>query len=603
MIRLLTAVSLLFLATDPQAPRDTAVKPTVIGSASVTGVVTLGDDAQTVVRRAVVTLQSADGLDIRSALTNDEGQFSITGLPAGRYSVEAMKAAHVTTMYGSRRPGRPGTALVLTDGQRATVSLTLPRAGVLAGRLTRENGMPVPDVMMMAIPTSQMTAGGTVISAGHEFRTNDLGEFRIYGLLPDTYVLAAVPSFGNGEIEQRSDAEYEQLVRDLRRPAVPGAPPAPERAAAPSPAPTRGFAPLFFPGTPVGADATRITIRPGDVKDGLDFVMTTVPMATIRGTITGVSGQPVQAVSLTLETIGPPMPLSAMLAPRVNRPNARGEFSITGVGPGRYRVRARAGGVTLNPSGNLQSVRGDAQTEWAAVDVTIDGRDIGALAVNLQPGRVMRGRLVAPEGAAPASWAGTAVVIQPVRQAPGTFSGLTGGVETRRGVADAEGRFEVTGLEPHTYEVGITLPAALNSAGWTLGAIRAGDRDLRDAPLTFSEGSIENVEIVLTTAVTELSGRLTSESGAPAADYFIVAFPADRALWHPASPRLRVMRPAIDGVFSTRDLPPGTYRLAALIDVEPDEHKRTDFLESIYDAGISVTVAPGTVTKQDIKIR
>lgn len=54
--------------------------------------------------------------------------------------------------------------------------------------------------------------------------------------------------------------------------------------------------------------------------------------------------------------------------------------------------------------------------------------------------------------------------------------------------------------------------------------------DLRDAPLTFADGSIEGVDIVLTTAVAELTGRLTSESGTPATDHYIVAFPADRAL-------------------------------------------------------------------------
>ena len=120
--------------------------------------------------------------------------------------------------------------------------------------------------------------------------------------------------------------------------------------------------------------------------------------------------------------------------------------------------------------------------------------------------------------------------------------------------------------------------------------------------MTFADGSLDGVEVVLTTAVTELAGRLTSESGTPATDYYIVAFPADRALWHPASPRVRIMRPAADGSF-TRDLPPGTYRIAALTDVEDDEPRRREFLESVHDAAIPVTVKAATSTKQDIRIK
>lgn len=101
------------------------------------------------------------------------------------------------------------------------------------------------------------------------------------------------------------------------------------------------------------------------------------------------------------------------------------------------------------------------------------------------------------------------------------------------------------------------------------------------------------MEITLTTAVTELAGRLTSESGTPAVDFFLVVFPEDRASCHPASPRIRVMRPAADGAFSIRDLPAGAYRLAALSDVEDDEPKRREFLESIYDTGLRVTVEAG----------
>jgi hypothetical protein len=216
----------------------------------------------------------------------------------------------------------------------------------------------------------------------------------------------------------------------------------------------------------------------------------------------------------------------------------------------------------------------------------------------LQPGRTLSGALVAEGAAAPASWKGTTVAVLPV-----TLGGSAPSVSTRQFAVGDDGRFTVGGLEPYDYEVRVTLPPAVASAGWTIASVRHQGRDLRDAPVTFADGSLDGVEVVLTTTVTELSGRLTSESGTPATDYYIVAFPDDRALWHPASPRVRIMRPAADGLFSTRELPPGTYRLAALIDVEDDEPRRREFLESIYEAAIPVTVTAATSTKQDIRIR
>ena len=158
------------------------------------------------------------------------------------------------------------------------------------------------------------------------------------------------------------------------------------------------------------------------------------------------------------------------------------------------------------------------------------------------------------------------------------------------------------GLEPFAYEIRVTLPPAIANAGWHMDSVRYSGRDLRDSQLTFSSGSIEGVEIRLTTAVAELSGLLTSEPGTPATDYFIAAFPADRALWHAASPRLRILRPAADGTFTTRDLPAGAYRLAVLTDAEDRDLRQQEFLESIYNASVAVTLTNGQTTRQELRV-
>jgi hypothetical protein len=49
-------------------------------------------------------------------------------------------------------------------------------------------------------------------------------------------------------------------------------------------------APVYYPGTSVLRAAGRIKVGPGDVRDGLDFVVTPVAAAAIEGTVVAETG-------------------------------------------------------------------------------------------------------------------------------------------------------------------------------------------------------------------------------------------------------------------------------------------------------------------------
>jgi hypothetical protein len=74
-----------------------------------------------------------------------------------------------------------------------------------------------------------------------------------------------------------------------------------------------------------------------------------------------------------------------------------------------------------------------------------------------------------------------------------------------------------------------------------------------------------------TSAGATLGGHVTDAASAPVAHYAVVIFSTDRSKWSTTSPFLRLARPAQDGSFEVRALPPGEYWVAATNPVEGNE--------------------------------
>jgi hypothetical protein len=337
----------------------------------------------------------------------------------------------------------------------------------------------------------------------------------------------------------------------------------------------------------------------------VDVPVTMFPMATIQGTVIGTDGAPKQAAQVTADPVGPPLPLSAALAIRSGRPDAEGRFTISGVPPGSYTVNVRGGGIVLSDSGLAQSINTDRQTEWASASVQISGENVEGLTMTLQPGLTLSGTLVSAGAATTApAWTSARVTVQQVNTTGNTITMVNGsaigGTATRTATVATDGSFEVTGVQPGQYDLVVRLPTTM--ATWSVQSIVHGGRDLRDAPLTFAQGSIAGVTITVSDQPTVATGTLSINTGAAASDYYIVVFPADRALWHPSSPRVKVARPGVDGVFTIRDLPAGEYRIAALTDVEDHEARSAAFLEQLLEQSLALVIKSGTTTRQDIRI-
>src|SRR5579872_2376666 len=127
---------------DTSAPQNEPPPP----QGRITGRVFAADNGRPL-KRARVLINAAELGGGRGTLTDDQGVFDFTELPAGRYSVVASKAGYVQLSYGQRRPLQAGTPLQLLDGQQLKgVDFRLPRGSVVAGAVFDEDGEPMPGV-------------------------------------------------------------------------------------------------------------------------------------------------------------------------------------------------------------------------------------------------------------------------------------------------------------------------------------------------------------------------------------------------------------------------------------------------------------------------
>ena len=349
------------------------------------------------------------------------------------------------------------------------------------------------------------------------------------------------------------------------------------------------YAPIFHPGATDISVATPITLTVSEERVGVDVTIQLVPTATISGTISSSSGALPQTLSIQLVPAGPQTELLAGAGLRgVNaRPNPDGRYAFTSVAPGTYKVKASVGyGRGAAPN---------APTQWAAADVTVSGQDLD-VPLMLQPGVAINGRVVF-EGSQP-----TAADLQAL-----SFGlvplGSGGQIQTRGGGrVDAEGRFTFAGVIPDTYHFVTTWNAPAASNKWTMKASTANGREAFEAPLRVNANETVDWTVTYSDKPTSLTGVFQDRGGRAATEYYILVFSSDRKHWTPGSRRIRMTRPATDGAFSVKGLPPGEYLLAALADLETGEWNDPALLDQLVPSSAKVTLRDGETTTQDFRI-
>src|SRR5438093_9494339 len=143
------------------------------------------------VKRARAFITAAELSGGRGALTDENGIFDFTELPAGRYTLTVSKSGFVSLSYGQRRPLQAGTPLQLADGQQLKgIEFRLPRGGVIAGHVYDETGDPMPGVLVRVL-RYQYQQGDRRLAPAGTTQTDDQGQYRVWGLMPGDYYVDA----------------------------------------------------------------------------------------------------------------------------------------------------------------------------------------------------------------------------------------------------------------------------------------------------------------------------------------------------------------------------------------------------------------------------
>lgn len=567
--------------------------PTAVATGEISGVVMTADSQP--LRRVVVSVSGDALVNLRSAITDDAGRFTFPRLPAGTYAVSAKKAAYLPAEFGTTRPGQTGSRLAIAVGEKRSISLKMFRGAAVAGILSDANGAPINGVEVTALNVRTFDKRGAF--QADPVTTNDHGEYRIYGLPPGEYMVVATPySGGSGEIGARPTAEVDALLASIAT--RQNRPVAPSLAAQPAPLPPSvGYSATYYPGTPLFNEGTRIRLEPGDVRDNLSFVITHVPVASIEGTISNMANLTTPPTVAIVPQVMDFLEIGAGpsgIPYTGQQPDAQGVFKYGNLPPGPYRIVARG----TEGSGYM----------YAVADLDVRGQDIKGLNLVLQPGGTVSGMLVFDSGGAPIPADVSRVRVGLSMTGRNSYWQM-GNVRIGNMLADVPlaqisptSTFQLVGIGPARYEFTCTLPPDLAPV-WKVRSAMYDGRDLLDEVIVGPNVRLEGVAITVSDKRTEISGTLLSGTGQPTAGYFVVAFPADRALWRAGSRRNMSARPATNGRYTFSDPPAGEYFIAALTDLDQADWQDPAFFEQIAPAAIKIRIGEGEKKVQDLRIR
>jgi hypothetical protein len=476
--------------------------------------------------------------------------------------------------------------LTITPGQRLeNIRLAMAPGGVISGRVT-DNGQPIglTDVSAVKLIDNNGTPTPvTVLSA----KTNDLGEYRIFGLPPGYYSVVAVVNDAatQGPLVISPDGDDNSSVffaRTTFRAVL-------NRSIGVGAGEDERHVPMFFPSTPDPERASLIEVRAGSEARNIDIESPVLRTFHVRGRVTGIpapaSGQE-QTSRPVVQLIKATFP-SGIIRPLNGNADADGKFDLPYAISGTY--------VLLTAMGSL----------LGSTPIEIRDQDVNNVEISLAGGINVSGRVVIEREAAanPSPDPGMTslrVILNPstptlpiygsVPSPDGTFRIPS----TNAALAVTTGEYRVLvapllALPTPPGQPALAIPAPLQGA--YVKSIRLGDRDLLNNPLRV-QGSIQpqdKLEIVIGTNPGSVEGSVQGSDGS-----VWVALVPENNLKFKTDHKFVATEP--DGRFQLQAVPPGDYRIYAWQDIEKGTWQEPRLMRNYESRGTPIHVDEGRKT-------
>jgi protocatechuate 3,4-dioxygenase beta subunit len=488
----------------------------------------------------VQAILSRDKEPAYHVLSDACGRFAFTDIAPGEYKVTGKKNGYADATFG--QPKGDGDPIPLARGERRTgVELRMAPAAVIAGRVLDNNEEPVPGVLVYSVRMGYDGRRRKSKPLEHSVQvTNDRGEYRLYGLPPDKYYVAAFPLeklfnfdlFGHGS---GGDAS--------------------------APAPTEELATAFYPGVADLGQAAVVELRPGEERAGIDIRYDYAPLVNVRGSLAPNPACPGAAhfrMVREFDDFGD--------YPKQEALDPEGRFELRGVPLGAWRVFASTN---------------DCSTETVSVQVGRSGADGVTLA--LRP-HVQVSGVVRMEGDPGFVFKGVGVRAEALEGDHGDSAD-----------SKPDGSFALK-MEPRAWSIAVT-GAPPNAY---IKSARAGETDVLDAGLNLAGGGAPSrLEIVLSNAGAKVDATVLDDAGQPVAGVRVVLVPEPRRRAHG-----RLFKDATTdggGRISLTGIAPGDYKLFAWEDVEEEAYRDPEYLRAYEDRGEKISFEEGETKRALLK--
>jgi hypothetical protein len=463
-------------------------------------------------------------------------------MPAGRFTVVALKEGFIAAEYGQGPAASTGRPIELSEGEvfdRADV--LLPSGGVLSGQILDEGGEPQGGVVVRAMRV-QLVDGVAVPgpAVGIADTTDDLGQFRVFGLSEGDYFVGAVAG----------------------DPGASGLLP-------PSPIAFENASKTFYPGTTRAREARPVRVNAGQEVGGLVFAASPRRAFRISGTVTSATAPSGGALTLTItqDTMNGGRSFSNVVV-------KDGAFTTWELAPGEYTLVASAS---------------SDKTLTARTRVVLENADATAHLV-LKRGDTLRGRVVFDAASSKTSLQPSSVRL--ALDGPATsFQMAFTGVQVKD-----DWSFEAGGLSG-AQRLQLRLPQ-----GWALRSVRHAGRDVTDEPFEFEGADIDGVEVTLTQRVTTLTGAVSDSRNQRVLDATIIVLADNPARWLPGGRYVKRARLDDQGRFVIQGLPPGPYVAAAVSTLAAGAEADPAMLARLRRSGVRLTLDDGESRNLDLRV-